>query len=176
MNMSNEAASGTGGAAAPGDRETVVERVFNAPRDVVWQAFTTPALVAQWWGRGNKLVVEELELRPGGRWRFVEHTDGGVYGFEGRYCEIAPPGRLVSTFTWDGMTGHAVVDTTTFEDLGDGRTKVIVRSLFDNPQERDAMLDLGMETGLAQSYAALDRLLAETAAAHAEFAAAQGES
>lgn len=167
MNMPDETAS-QASAAAPGDRETVVERVFNAPRDVVWQAFTTPELIARWWGRGNKLVVEELELRPGGRWRFVEHTDDGVYGFEGRYREIAPPERLVLTFAWDGMTGHAVIDTTTFEDLGDSRTKVVVRSLFDNPQERDAMLDLGMETGLAQSYAALDRLLAGSVAAQGE--------
>jgi uncharacterized protein YndB with AHSA1/START domain len=162
MNMPSETASGTG-AAAPGDRETVVERVFNAPRDVVWQAFTTPELLAQWWGRGNKLVIEELELRAGGRWRFVEHADDGIYGFEGHYREVTPPERLVSTFAWDGMTGHAVVETTTFEDLGDDRTKVISRSLFDNTQERDAMLGLGMETGLAQSYIALDRLLAESA-------------
>jgi uncharacterized protein YndB with AHSA1/START domain len=167
MNMPTETASGTS-PAEPDDRETVVERIFNAPRDAVWQAFTTPELVAQWWGRGNKLVIEEMELRPGGRWRFIEHADDGVYGFEGRYREITPRERLVLTFAWDGMTGHAVVDTTTFEDLGDGRTKVIVRSLFDNTQERDAMLGLGMETGLAQSYAALDRLLAESVAEQGE--------
>jgi uncharacterized protein YndB with AHSA1/START domain len=167
MNMSTETASGTG-AAAPGDRETVIERVFNAPRAVVWQAFTTPELVAQWWGRGNKLVIEELDLRAGGRWRFVEHADDGIYGFEGYYREIAPPERLVSTFAWDGMTGHAVLETTTFEELGDGRTKVISHSLFDNTHERDAMLGLGMETGLAQSYTALDRLLAKSVAAQGE--------
>jgi uncharacterized protein YndB with AHSA1/START domain len=160
--------TGPADAAVPGDRETVVERIFNAPRDVVWRAFTTPELVAQWWGRGNKLVIEELDLRPDGRWRFVEHADDGIYGFEGRYREITPPERLISTFGWDGMTGHIIVDTTTFEDLGDGRTKVISRSLFDSMQERDAMLDLGMETGLAQSYTALDRLLAESVVTQGE--------
>jgi uncharacterized protein YndB with AHSA1/START domain len=79
----------------------------------------------------------------------------------GRYREVAPPERLVYTLAWDGTTGHAVIETTTFEDLGEGRTKVTTRSLFDNAKERDAMLDLGMETGLAQSHVALDRLLAK---------------
>jgi uncharacterized protein YndB with AHSA1/START domain len=152
------------GDAARGDRETVIERVFDAPREAVWEAFTTPALVAQWWGRGNELVIEELDLRPGGRWRFVEHADDGVYGFEGSYREVTAPERLVYTFAWDGMSGHEIVDTTTFEDLGDGRTKVVSHSLFESTEERDGMLGLGMETGLAQSYAALDRLLAPSAA------------
>jgi uncharacterized protein YndB with AHSA1/START domain len=155
-------------AATPSDREIVVERVFDAPRDVVWQAFTKPELVAQWWGRGNQLVIEKLELRPGGRWRFVEHADDGVHGFEGHYREVTPPERLVATFGWDGMPGHAVLDTTTFEDLGDGRTKVISHSLFDTSEERDAMLGFGMEKGLSESYAALDPLLATLSAVRGE--------
>jgi uncharacterized protein YndB with AHSA1/START domain len=150
-------------AASTGDREVVVERVFNAPRDAVWQAFTDPAMVAQWWGRGHKLVIEKLELWPGGRWRFVEHADDGVHGFEGLYREVTAPERLVWTFAWDGTAGHAVLDTVTFEDLGDGRTKVVSRSVFQTSQERDAMLGFGMQRGRDQSYAALDRLLAEAA-------------
>jgi uncharacterized protein YndB with AHSA1/START domain len=71
--------------------------------------------------------------------------------------------RLAWTFAWDGMDGHAVLDTTTFEDLGDGRTKVVSRSLFQTPGERDAMLGFGMEKGRDQSFAALDRLLAKVA-------------
>jgi uncharacterized protein YndB with AHSA1/START domain len=147
-------------AGTPSDREVVVERVFDAPRDVVWQAFTEPELVAKWWGRGNKLDIEKLELRPGGLWRFVEHADDGVYGFGGCYREVSPPERLVWTFAWDGMDGHVVLDTTTFEDLGDGRTKVVSRALFQTADERDAMVGFGMQKGLEQSYAALDRLLA----------------
>jgi uncharacterized protein YndB with AHSA1/START domain len=150
-------------AAPPSDREVVVERVFNAPRHVVWQAFTEPELLAKWWGRGNTLVIETLELRRGGRWRFVEHADDGVHGFEGLYREVTPPERLVWTFAWDGMAGHTVLDTTTFEDLGDGRTKVVSRSLFQASEERDAMLGFGMQKGRDQSYAALDRLLADAA-------------
>ena len=136
------------------------ERIFNAPRDRVWRAFTEPELVAQWWGRGNKLVIERLEVQRGGHWRFVEHSSEGVHGFEGRFREVTPPERLVQTFEWDGMPGYVAVDTVTFEDLGDGRTKVVTVSLFHTTEERDDMLRSGMEQGLNQSYAALDRLLA----------------
>jgi uncharacterized protein YndB with AHSA1/START domain len=84
-----------------------------------------------------------------------------VHGFEGRYREVTPPTRLVWTFEWDGMPGHVAVDTVIFEDLGDGRTKVINTSLFHTTEELDGMLSSGMEQGLAESYAALDRLLAK---------------
>jgi uncharacterized protein YndB with AHSA1/START domain len=144
----------------PTDREIHIERIFDAPRDRVWRAFTDPALVAQWWGRGNKLVIERLEVERGGHWRFVEHSPDGVHGFEGRFREVKPPERVVQTFEWDGMPGHVVVETVTLEDLGDGRTKVVTTSLFHTTEERDGMLSSGMEQGLNQSYAALDRLLA----------------
>lgn len=144
----------------PGDRDIVIERIFNAPRERVWRAFTEPELLAQWWGRGNKLDIERLEVERGGHWRFVEHHDGGTDGFEGRYREVTPPQRLVYTFEWDGMPGHVAIDSVDFEDLGDGRTKVITSSLFFTPEERDGMLSSGMEEGLGQGYAALDRLLA----------------
>jgi uncharacterized protein YndB with AHSA1/START domain len=147
----------------PSDREIRVERVFDAPRDRVWQAFTDPALLAQWWGRGNKLVIERLEVERGGHWRFVEHAPDGVHGFEGRFREVTPPTRLVQTFEWDGMPGYVVVETVTLEDAGDGRTKVVNTSLFHTTEERDGMLSSGMETGLNESYAALDRLLARMA-------------
>jgi uncharacterized protein YndB with AHSA1/START domain len=153
------------GALPPSDREVVVERVFNAPRHVVWRAFTEPEQIAQWWGRGNRLVVERLELRRGGRWRFVEHADDGVHGFEGTYREVRPPERLAWTFAWDGMAGHVVLDTTTFEEIAGGRTRVVSRSLFQTTQERDAMLGFGMENGRDQSYTALDRLLQRNAPA-----------
>ena len=144
----------------PSDREIHVERVFDAPRDLVWRAFTEPELVAQWWGRGNKLVIERMEVERGGHWRFVEHSDHGEHGFEGRFREVTPQDRLAYTFEWDGMPGYVAVDTTTFEDLGDGRTKVVTTSIFHTTEERDGMLNSGMQQGLDESYAALDRLLA----------------
>ena len=143
----------------PSDREIHIERIFNAPRDRVWKAITDPSLVAQWWGRGNKLVVEKMEVRRGGHWRYVEHSAQGVDGFEGRYREVTPPDRIVSTFEWDGMPGHVIVNFMTLVDLGDGRTKLIVTSLFHSTEERDGMLQSGMEVGMNQSYDALDRVL-----------------
>jgi uncharacterized protein YndB with AHSA1/START domain len=144
----------------PTDREIHIERIFDAPRDRVWRAMTDPKLVAQWWGRGNKLVVERMEVERGGHWRFVEHSPEGTHGFEGRYREVTPPERVVQTFEWDGMPGYVVVETVVLEDLGDGRTKVINTSLFHTAEERDGMLSSGMADGLNQSYAALDRVLA----------------
>jgi uncharacterized protein YndB with AHSA1/START domain len=85
----------------PTDREIRIERVFDAPRERVWRAFTDPRLVAQWWGRGNRLVIERMEVERGGHWRYVEHGPDGVHGFEGRYREVAPPERLVQTFGWE---------------------------------------------------------------------------
>jgi uncharacterized protein YndB with AHSA1/START domain len=147
----------------PGARDIHIERIFNASRDRVWQAFTDPSLVAQWWGRGNKLVIERMDVERGGHWRFVEHGRDGVNGFEGRYREVTPPERLVHTFEWDGMPGYVFIETVTFEDLGDGRTRVVTTSLFHTAEERNGILQSGMEQGLNESYAALDRLLARLA-------------
>jgi uncharacterized protein YndB with AHSA1/START domain len=147
----------------PTDREIRIERVFDAPVGRVWQAFTDPALLAQWWGRGNKLVIERMEVERGGHWRFVEHGPDGVDGFEGRYREVSPPERLVQTFEWDGMPGYVTVDTVVFEDLGDGRTKLVTTSLFHTTEERDGMMSSGMAVGANESYAALDELLATLA-------------
>jgi uncharacterized protein YndB with AHSA1/START domain len=144
----------------PTDREIRIERIFNAPRDHVWRAMTDPALVAQWWGRGNKLVIERFDVKRGGHWRFVEHSAEGVHGFEGRFREVTPPERIAQTFEWDGMPGHVAVETMTLEDLGDGRTRLVTVSLFHTNEDRDGMLQSGMEGGLNASYAALDRVLA----------------
>jgi uncharacterized protein YndB with AHSA1/START domain len=144
----------------PSDREIRVERIFAAPRELVWRAMTDPALVAQWWGRGNRLVIERDERVRGGHWRYVEHAGGESHGFEGRYAEVVPPERVVRTFEWDGMPGHVALETATLEDLGDGRTRLVSVSLFHTVADRDGMLHSGMEGGIAQSYAALDRVLA----------------
>jgi len=124
----------------PSDREVHIERIFNAPRERVWRAFTDPKLVAQWWGRGNKLDIERMEVQRGGHWRFVEHTPQGPQGFEGRFREVTPPRRLVQTFEWDGMPGHVAINDASFEDLGDGRTRVVTKSLFHTTEERDGAI------------------------------------
>jgi uncharacterized protein YndB with AHSA1/START domain len=144
----------------PSDREIRIERIFDAPRDKVWRAMNDPKLVAQWWGRGNKLVIEKFEPKKGGYWRFVEHAPEGVTGFEGRYREVTPPSRIVQTFEWDGMPGHVIVENMELTDLGDGRTKLVTVSQFHTPQERDGFMQTGFEGGMNESYVALDKVLA----------------
>ena len=144
----------------PNEREIRIERMFDAPRELVWRAFTEPQLIAQWYCRGNFVVVERFEPVRGGHWRLVEHGPDGVHGFEGRFREVTPPERLVMTFEWDGMPGYPVIESHEFEDVGDGRTRLILTSLFSNEAERDGMLASGMEGGMNQSFEALDRLLA----------------
>lgn len=158
--MTTTAAPNRATVTTPSDREIRIERIFNAPRDVVWRAMTEPTLIAQWWGRGNKLVIERQETVRGGHWRYVEHSDHGVHGFEGRYAEVVPPERIVCTFEWDGLPGHVALETMTLEDLGDGRTKLVTVSIFMTAADRDGMLQSGMESGMNESYAALDRVLA----------------
>jgi uncharacterized protein YndB with AHSA1/START domain len=144
----------------PGDRDIRVERVFDASPGRVWEAMTTPELIAQWWGRGNELVVERYELERGGHWRFVERSGGAEHGFEGRFGDIVPAERIVQTFEWDGMPAHPSRETMTLDDLGDGRTRMVTGVVFFTPEERDGMMQAGMEAGMNESYAALDRLLA----------------
>jgi uncharacterized protein YndB with AHSA1/START domain len=148
----------------PTDREIHVERVFDAPRDRVFAAFTDPKLIPEWWGpRDTTTVVDQMDVRPGGSWRFViRNSDGSETGFRGTYREITPPERVVQTFEWEGMPGYVSVETATFEDLGDC-TKVTTTSLFHTTEERDGMLESGMERGLNESYARLDELLARPA-------------
>jgi uncharacterized protein YndB with AHSA1/START domain len=143
----------------PSDRELRLERIFNAKRERVWKAMTEPELVAQWWGRGNRLVIERFEFVRGGHWRFIEHSDHGEHGFEGRYREIVPIERIVSSFEWDGMPAHVLIQTMTLEQLADGRTKLVSTALFHTSAERDGMMKSGMEAGANQSYDALERVL-----------------
>jgi uncharacterized protein YndB with AHSA1/START domain len=145
----------------PGDRDIHIERLLNAPRGRVWRALNDADQIAQWWGRGNKMTIEKHEPWRGGHWRYVEHSDHGDQGFEGRYREVTPEERMVRTFEWDGMPAHVIIETMTLEDLGDGRTKVVIDSLFHTREERDGMLQSGMEGGMNESFDALDRLLAE---------------
>jgi uncharacterized protein YndB with AHSA1/START domain len=143
----------------PSDREIHMEREFDAPRELVWRAHTEPELVKKWWGRGNKLVIEKLEQERGGHWRFVEETPEGKHGFEGRFREVTRPSRIVQSFEWDGMPAHVCINFAEFAELPDGRTRVSTTSLFHTQEERDGMLQSGMETGLEQSYQALEKLL-----------------
>jgi uncharacterized protein YndB with AHSA1/START domain len=145
----------------PTDREIHIEREFNAPRDRVFAAYTDPELVPKWWGpRGTTTIVDQMDVRAGGSWRFISQGDDGETAFRGTYREVTPPERIVQTFEWEGMPGHVSVETAEFQDLGD-RTKVVTTSIFHTPEERDGMLGSGMEKGMNETYERLDELLAD---------------
>jgi len=146
----------------PLDRELHIERVFDAPRERVFAAMTDPELIPEWWGpHGVTTVVDVMDVRPGGSWRFViHHPDGRQNAFRGTYREVAPPKLIVNTFEWEGAPGHVSIDTARFEDLDGGRTKMTSISLFHTPEERDGVLASGMERGMNEMYARLDALLA----------------
>ena len=143
----------------PAERIIRIERTFDAPRDQVWRAWTEPDLIAQWWGRGRKTVVEQMDVRKGGHWRFVVDGKSGTQGFRGRYREVTPPTRFVWTMEWDGMPGYVSIDTVELIDLGDGRTKLINLSQFLTDEETAMALKSGMMEGVRDAYVALDRLL-----------------
>jgi uncharacterized protein YndB with AHSA1/START domain len=144
----------------PSPREIVMTRVFDAPRELVFKAYTDPEQVPHWWGqRGSTTIVDQMDVRPGGAWRYIQReANGEEYAFRGEFREIVPPERLVSTFEFEGMPGHVVVDTATFEEH-DGKTTVTVTSLFDTVEDRDGMLESGMETGANESWDRLAELL-----------------
>jgi uncharacterized protein YndB with AHSA1/START domain len=159
MNSSEQARKAT--VTTPGDREIHIERVFDAPRDRVFAVFTDPELIPRWWGpHGTEAVVEEMDVRSGGDWRFrIQNSDGTETGFRGTYREVTPPERIVQTFEWNGMPGYVSVETAEFIDLGE-QTKVVSTSLFHTREERDGMIDSGMEGGLNETYERLDEVLA----------------
>ena len=144
----------------PAEREIHIERVFDAPRDRVFATYTDPELIPEWWGpNGTTAVVDQMDVRPGGSWRFViRNSDGSETGFRGTYREVSAPERIVQTFEWEGMPGHVSVETATFEDLGD-RTKMSITTLFHTTEERDGMLGSGMEGGMNETFQRLDELL-----------------
>ena len=150
----------------PSDREIVLTRDFDAPRELVFQALTRPEHLVHWWGQaGSSLPVCTIDARPGGAWRFVERAaDGSEHGFRGEVREVVPPERIVQTFEYEGMPGHVSVETLTLDDLGGGRTRLRVTSVFDSVEARNAMLQSGMEQGAGESYDRLEEHLRRMAA------------
>jgi uncharacterized protein YndB with AHSA1/START domain len=140
----------------PSDREIVMTRIFDAPRDLVFKAQTDPNLIPQWWGpRSLTTTVDKMDVRPGGVWRFVQRgADGNEYAFNGVYREIVPPQRIVDTFEFEGMPGHVMLETGTLEEQG-GKTKLTVTALFQTAEDRDGSLKSGMLEGWSET---LDRL------------------
>jgi uncharacterized protein YndB with AHSA1/START domain len=148
----------------PSDKEIVLTREFDAPRDLVFRAFSSCDHLKHWWGQAGSTITEcRMEFRPGGAWRMVERDAGGQeWGFRGEIREVVPPEKIVQTFEFDGMPGHVSVETLVLEDLGGTRTRLVTTSLFSSVEDRDGMIQSGMEKGASESY---DRL-AEYLASH----------
>lgn len=142
----------------PSDLEIRMTRIFDAPRELVFAAHSQAEHVRHWWGRGNPLDVE-MDFRVGGHYRFVEHAGTERHAFRGEYREIVVPERIVQTFEYEGMPGQIAVETLQLEER-DGKTLVTSTTRFDTTQQRDGMLQSGMEAGANESYLALDKYLA----------------
>ena len=155
-----EKTSGSTTFTTPSDREIRMTRVFNAPRERVFQAHTDRQHVPHWWGQRNSTtIVDVMDVRPGGAWRFVQRDpEGNEYGFRGEYREVVPPERLVYTFEFEGMPGHILVETVTFEEH-DGKSTITSTAVFDSTEDRDGMLESGMEAGANESWDRLAELI-----------------
>jgi uncharacterized protein YndB with AHSA1/START domain len=146
------------------DKEVPIIRItrdFTATPAQLMRAHTDPELFARWIGPHDlETRIDHWDARTGGSWRFVNIRDGEEYAFHGCFHEVAED-RIVQTFTWEGMPEGVSLETLTFEDLGDGRTRLHAQSLVDSFEGRDAWLSSGMEVGINEGYAKLDGLLAD---------------
>ncbi len=151
--------------AEEGKQELFIEREFDAPRELVFKAYTDAQLYAQWVGpRDLTMKLEKFEANKGGSWRYTHaDKDGNEYAFHGVFHEVLSPERIIDTFEFEGLaeTGHVILETVKFETLPNGRTKVISQSVFQSVADRDGMMQSGMEHGVNDSYERLDELLAK---------------
>lgn len=149
--------------AEPGKQEIIVTREFDAPRELVFKAFTDKDLYAQWMGpRGYEVTLERFEPHSGGSWRYI-HTDkeGNTFAFHGVNHLVKAPEIIVGTFEYEGMPeeGHVLLETGRFEELPGGRTRFVGKSVFQSVEDRDGMIQSGMEGGMQESYERLDEVL-----------------
>jgi uncharacterized protein YndB with AHSA1/START domain len=145
----------------PADEQILITREFDAPRELVYRAYTTPELVRRWWhAKRGEMTVCDIDLRVGGEWRFVmvarEH--GGMeVGFHGEYREIVPNERLVSTEVFEGFPDAESLNTLTLTEV-DGRTKLEILVQHENMEHRDAHINSGMEAGLQDALDLLEEV------------------
>jgi len=137
-----------------------MERVFPAPRERVFAAYTDAKAIPEWWGpRSLTTTVEKLEPRAGGQWRFVQRDQAGnVYGFHGVYHACVAPERLVQTFEFEGAPGHVLLESVRFESVAAG-TKVTVDSVFPDLATRNGMMEHGMTEGAIETWDRFEELL-----------------
>ena len=138
-----------------------ITREFDAPPEKVFRAHADPELASRWLGpRRIEMRVDSWDCRTGGSYRYVHTSNGNEFGFHGSFHEVRPGELIVQTFTFEGMPDAVALEKLTFEDLGDGRTRLSATSLVDSFQDRDAFVSSGMEEGVQEGYEKLDELLA----------------
>ena len=141
----------------------VLSRIIDAPRELVFKAFTDPQLYVQWIGpRGVKTDLGRFEQRDGGSWRYIQTDEqGNKFAFHGVNHEVKAPERIIGTFEFEELpeTGHVILQTAKLEELAGNRTKLISQSVFQSVEDRDGMLASGMEMGVNESYDRLDEVL-----------------
>ena len=149
--------------AEPGKQEFFIIREFNAPRELVFKAFIDPELYVQWIGpRELETNLETFESKNGGSWRYIQKDpEGNEFAFHGVNHEVTAPERIIGTFEFEGLPeeGHVILEKTIFEMLPGDRTKMTSQSVFLTIEDRDGMLQSGMEEGVNDSYNRLDELL-----------------
>ena len=162
--MAVATSSGTAKLTLPTDEQILITREFDAPRDLVYKAWTTPELVKRWWtARRGEATLAEIDLRAGGRWRYVMVTeDGTEVAFHGEYREIVPNERIVTTEVYEGVPEEArpeedVVNTVTFAEA-EGRTTVTILTQAPSKEVRDMIIDSGMEDGMQDAMDLLEEL------------------
>ena len=150
--------------AEPGKQELFITREFDAPRQLVYKAHIDPDLYVQWLGpRGYEMVLETFEPVSGGRYRYI-HRDknGNEFGFHGVFHEMSEE-LMIQTFEFEGLPerGHVVLDTMRLESLPGDRTRVTIQSVYQSVEDRDGMVQAGMEKGVREGYERLDDVLAK---------------
>jgi uncharacterized protein YndB with AHSA1/START domain len=145
--------------ATPGTPFIDVTREFDAPRELVWKAWTEPELLKQWLGPAKyEMVVDEWDVRDGGRWRYVHRGEEGDFAFHGVFHGEPSPDNFVQTFEFEGAPGHVSLERLSLEER-DGRTIARTHSTFQSVEARDAMIEGGMESGLTEGFDRLEALL-----------------
>jgi uncharacterized protein YndB with AHSA1/START domain len=162
--MTKVTSSGAATVTLPTDEQILIRREFDAPRDLVFKAYTTPELVKRWWhANRGEVTVAEIDLRVGGKWRYVSVAEGGIeVGFHGEYREIVPNEKIVSTEIFEGIPDNvypenATLNTATFTEV-EGRTTLELLVEAPSKEIRDAIIDSGMEAGLQDALDLLEEV------------------
>jgi len=153
------ASSGTAVVTLPSDTQILITREFDAPRHLVYRAYTTPELIKRWWtGDRGKMTIAEVDLRPGGSWRYAMIANAGFeVAFHGQYREVVQDERIVSTEVYEGAPDAEAVSTVTFTER-DGRTTVSILVQHTTKEHRDAHINSGMEAGLQEAMDHLEQV------------------